>query len=69
MKTNTFSCPSKPSNGLLMTPGTLTFFGHTHMQGGFVFRDAELDTIAIRPPRARQPCFPLCPSSPARATC
>jgi len=43
--------PEQAIEGLLMTPGTLTFFGHTHMQGGFVFRDSELDTIAIRPPR------------------
>jgi diadenosine tetraphosphatase ApaH/serine/threonine PP2A family protein phosphatase len=43
--------PEQALDGLLVAPGTLTFFGHTHMQGGFAFRDSELETIALKPPR------------------
>jgi predicted phosphodiesterase len=44
--------PEQAIDGLLVARGTLTFFGHTHMQGGFLFRESELETIAIRQPRA-----------------
>jgi predicted phosphodiesterase len=47
--------PEQAIEGILMTPADLTFFGHTHIQGGFSFRDAELDRIPIGPPHAGAP--------------
>jgi predicted phosphodiesterase len=44
--------PEQALDGLLVAPEALTFFGHTHMQGGFSYRDSELEAIALRPPRA-----------------
>jgi len=43
--------PEQAMEGLLVAPGTVTFFGHTHMQGGFSYRNAELDMIPLKPPR------------------
>jgi predicted phosphodiesterase len=44
--------PEQAIDGLLVAPETLIFFGHTHLQGGFSLRDSDLETIAIKPPRA-----------------
>ena len=44
--------PEQAIEGLLMAPATLTFFGHTHMQGGFLFRGSVLDTITLKPPQS-----------------
>ena len=44
--------PEQALDGLLLAPGAVTFFGHTHLQGGFSFRDLELDMISLKPPRA-----------------
>ena len=44
--------PEQALDGLLVAPGEVTFFGHTHLQGGFSFRDAELDMIPLKAPRA-----------------
>ena len=41
--------PAQALDGLLEQPGTISFFGHTHFQGGFSFRDNKLDVIQIRP--------------------
>lgn len=34
---------------LLEAPSPLTFFGHTHLQGGFSLRDAEVQALRFRP--------------------
>ena len=44
--------PEQAMDGLLLAPGAVTFFGHTHLQGGFSFRDSELDMIPLKRPRA-----------------
>jgi predicted phosphodiesterase len=44
--------PEQALDGLLVAPEALTFFGHTHMQGGFSYRDSEPEAIVLRPPRA-----------------
>ena len=41
--------PAQALDGLLEQPGAISFFGHTHFQGGFSFRDNKLDVIQIRP--------------------
>jgi predicted phosphodiesterase len=41
--------PEQAIDGLLVAPGALIFFGHTHIQGGFSVRDSEPETIAVRP--------------------
>ena len=43
--------PEQAMDGLLVAPEELIFFGHTHMQGGFAYRDSELETITVKPPR------------------
>jgi predicted phosphodiesterase len=43
--------PEQAMEGLLLAPGMVTFFGHTHLQGGFAFRESELEMIPLRPPR------------------
>jgi predicted phosphodiesterase len=44
--------PEQALDALLLAPEGLTFFGHTHMQGGFSYRRSEPETIALKPPRA-----------------
>ncbi len=44
--------PEQAMDGLLLAPGAVTFFGHTHLQGGFSYRDSELDMIPLKLPRA-----------------
>jgi predicted phosphodiesterase len=51
--------PEQAMDGLLLAPGAVTFFGHTHLQGGFSFRDSELEMIPLKRPRAGAPFFPL----------
>lgn len=41
--------PAQALNGLLESPSAVTFFGHTHYQGGFSFRDDKLEVIHLRP--------------------
>ena len=36
--------PAQALDGLLASPGPLTFFGHTHYQGGFSYRDSQIET-------------------------
>lgn len=36
--------------GLLDSPCSLTFFGHTHIQGGFVYDGAQVERAAAAPP-------------------
>lgn len=41
--------PAQALDGLLESPSPVTFFGHTHFQGGFSFRDNQLQVIQLRP--------------------
>lgn len=41
--------PAQALDGLLESPSTVTFFGHTHFQGGFSIRDNKLEVIQLRP--------------------
>lgn len=41
--------PAQALDGLLESPAPVTFFGHTHFQGGFSFRDSRLEVIQLRP--------------------
>lgn len=41
--------PAQALQGLLEAPSDLSFFGHTHFQGGFSFRENKLNVIQLRP--------------------
>lgn len=41
--------PLQALDALLTSPGLVTFFGHTHFQGGFSYRDDLVDLIQLRP--------------------
>lgn len=41
--------PAQALRGLLASPSDVTFFGHTHMQGGFSYREDRLEVIQLRP--------------------
>lgn len=41
--------PAQALQGLLEAPSDMSFFGHTHFQGGFSFRDNKLNVIQLRP--------------------
>jgi predicted phosphodiesterase len=41
--------PSQALGGLLESPSEVTFFGHTHYQGGFSFRAGQIGVIQLRP--------------------
>ncbi len=41
--------PAQALDGLLDSTGEVTFFGHTHHQGGFSYQDAQLEVLQIRP--------------------
>ncbi len=41
--------PAQALEGLLDSPSAVTFFGHTHFQGGFSYRENKLDVIQLRP--------------------
>lgn len=41
--------PAQALDGLLGSPSPLSFFGHTHFQGGFSFRDNKLTVVQLRP--------------------
>jgi predicted phosphodiesterase len=41
--------PSQAMGGLLDSPSDVTFFGHTHYQGGFSYRAGEISIIQLRP--------------------
>lgn len=41
--------PSQALESLLDSSGLITFFGHTHQQGGFSFHDSQLEVLALRP--------------------
>jgi predicted phosphodiesterase len=41
--------PEQALDSLLMLPGEMTLFGHTHLQGGFLYRSSGLQTIRLHP--------------------
>ncbi len=41
--------PAQALEGLLDSPSEVTFFGHTHFQGGFSFRNNHLEVIQLKP--------------------
>jgi predicted phosphodiesterase len=42
--------PAQALSGLVNSPTNVTFFGHTHMQGGFSLRDDDLEVIQLKVP-------------------
>jgi predicted phosphodiesterase len=42
--------PAQAHQSLTESPTDVTFFGHTHFQGGFSLQDARLEVIQLRPP-------------------
>jgi predicted phosphodiesterase len=41
--------PALAVDGLLSAPTPLTFFGHTHIQGGFTYRDDNIGVLHMKP--------------------
>lgn len=41
--------PEQALDGLLDSTAAVTFFGHTHHQGGFSYHDSQLEVLQIRP--------------------
>jgi predicted phosphodiesterase len=41
--------PAQALDGLLDSSAAITFFGHTHHQGGFAYRDNNLEVLQIHP--------------------
>lgn len=50
--------PEQALDGLLDSTAAVTFFGHTHHQGGFSYQDSSLEVLQIRP-RATESFAPL----------
>jgi predicted phosphodiesterase len=42
--------PALALDGLMYSPAAITFFGHTHFQGGFSYRGTQLEMIQMKPP-------------------
>ncbi len=45
--------PAPALDGLMYSPAAITFFGHTHFQGGFSYRGTQLEIIQLKPPIGR----------------
>jgi predicted phosphodiesterase len=41
--------PAQALEGLLDAPSPITFFGHTHLQGGFTLRDNKVNVLHFKP--------------------
>jgi predicted phosphodiesterase len=41
--------PAQALGGLMESPSPVTFFGHTHYQGGFSYRAGQINVIQLRP--------------------
>lgn len=41
--------PAQALDSLLESPTPVTFFGHTHFQGGFSYRNSQLEVIQLKP--------------------
>src|SRR5215467_11193709 len=50
--------PAQALDGLLDSTSAVTFFGHTHHQGGFSYHDSNLEVLQIKP-RATESFAPL----------
>lgn len=48
--------PAQALDGLLDSSGTITFFGHTHHQGGFSYQDSTLEVLQIHPRASESFC-------------
>lgn len=48
--------PSQALEGLLDSATQVTFFGHTHHQGGFAYQDSELEVLSLHPRINEQRC-------------
>jgi predicted phosphodiesterase len=57
--------PEQALEGLLDSTAAVTFFGHTHHQGGFSYQDSHLEILQIRP-RATESFAALRIASPRR---
>jgi predicted phosphodiesterase len=57
--------PAQALDGLLDSTAGVTFFGHTHHQGGFSYQDSQLELLQIRP-RATESFAPLRIEPPRR---
>jgi predicted phosphodiesterase len=44
--------PAQALDGLLESPAPVTFFGHTHFQGGFAYQNDQLELLQVRPDSA-----------------
>jgi predicted phosphodiesterase len=45
--------PAQALDGLLESPSAVTFFGHTHLQGGFAMRDNRVEVLHFHPPAGK----------------
>jgi predicted phosphodiesterase len=57
--------PAQALDGLLDSAASITFFGHTHHQGGFSYQDTQLEVLQIRP-RPSEPFAALQIEEPRR---
>src|SRR5467141_2470089 len=57
--------PAQALEGLLDSTAAITFFGHTHHQGGFSYQDTQLEVLQIRP-RPSEPFAALQIEEPRR---
>ena len=48
--------PAQALDGLLDSSSPVTFFGHTHHQGGFSYQDSNLEVLQIRPRTSESFC-------------
>jgi len=48
--------PAQALDGLLDSSAEVTFFGHTHHQGGFSYQDSNLEVLQIRPRASESFC-------------
>ena len=57
--------PAQALDGLLDSTAPVTFFGHTHHQGGFSYQDSQLEVLQVRP-RPSETSFALRTELPRR---
>jgi len=48
--------PSQALEGLLDSTSQVTFYGHTHHQGGFAYQDSQLEVLQLHPRNSEQHC-------------
>jgi len=48
--------PAQALEGLLDSTSQVTFFGHTHHQGGFSYQNSELEVLSLHPRLTEQRC-------------